>query len=253
MLPGTTFSNFDVKGDYDSLRYASLQRKEVDQLMHLFLIDIYAQRFHRGLGAIPARRWEDAMEKAFFPRVPTSAEDLSILLARTTERTINRYGIEFESLRYNCDELALLRHRLAGSSAKTVNPSGKVKLKYTPSDLSHIFVFDPFSRVYIKVPALDQAYTSGLTLWSHTIIRHEALASRDRVNIRDLVAAKKKIQEIVEQSKQRSKVQSRKKIARWEASNSPSRSNEHINLPTWLNAELSGKIENEGWSLETLE
>jgi len=254
MLPGTTFSNFGMKGDYDSLRYASLKREEVNQLMHLFLIDIYAQRFHRGLGAVPARRWEDAMEKAFFPRVPTSAEDLSILLARTTERNVNHYGIEFESLRYNCDELALLRHRLAGSAARTVNPSGKVKLKYMPSDLSHIFVFDPFTRTYIKVPALDQVYTNGLTLWSHTIIRHEALANRDRVNIRSLVAAKKKIQEIVEQSKQRGKVQSRKKMARWEASNEIKKSNgnKEANLPSWLHSEHLRETEVEGWSLETL-
>jgi len=252
MLPGTTFSNFAAKGDYDSLRYASLRREEVNQLLHLFLIDVYAESFHRGLGAVPARRWEAATEQSFFPRVPENPEDLSILLARSAERAINPYGIEFESLRYNCDELSLLRYRLKNHKARQGHSSTRIKIKYLPDDLSHLFVLDPFEQVYIKVPALDQHYTAGLSLWSHQIIRKEVLAHRDRVNIKALAEAKRKIQEIVDQSKQRSKrKQTRKKVARWEAANGDRSIAPPIeSLPARYEIESLSVSDNEGWSLE---
>lgn len=236
MLPGTTFSNVAAKGDYDSLRFASLRREEINQLMHIFLLDIYAQDFHRGLGGIPAQRWEAAVTQGFFPRIPADPDELSVLLGRVTERNINHYGIEFESLRYNCDELALLRHRLRTRSGTAETGSTKAKIKFLPNDLGHIYVFDPFEMTYIKVPALDQAYAQGLTLWSHEVIRHQVLLNQDRVTIQALGDAKRKIQDIVTRSKERSKrSQTRKKVARWEANNASSPpTNGASLLSSWL-------------------
>ena len=81
-LPGTTFSNPRQRGDYDSLKQAYITVDDLDQLLHIFLLDIYAEDFHRGLQDIPARRWEKLTDSGFFPRVPTSATQLRILLGR---------------------------------------------------------------------------------------------------------------------------------------------------------------------------
>ncbi len=88
-LPGTTFSNIGMKGDYESLRFASLCLGDIEKMLHLFLIDIYAESFHRGLGGVPARQWEAATLNGFFPRVPTDPNDLSIsVTAKPTYRLI---------------------------------------------------------------------------------------------------------------------------------------------------------------------
>lgn len=252
MLPGTTFSNVDARGDYDSVRFASLRQEEIYQMMHVFLLDIYAESFHRGLGAVPARRWEAAMQAGFFPRVPTNPEELSILLGRLTERVINHYGIEFESLRYNCHELSLLRHRLR-TQANTAG-SARVKIKYLPHDLGQIYVFDPFEMKYIKVPALDQAYAQGLTLWSHQIIRNQALLNQDKVSMEALGEAKRKIQAIVAASKERSKKgQARKRLARWDAANGAAPPASEASPPSWLPPIDLDKPEDGAWGIDNLE
>lgn len=258
-LPGTTFSNFTMKGDYDSLRFASLRRNDLNKMMHIFLLDIYAERFHRGLGAIPARRWEEAMDEGFLPRVPTDPDDLAILLGRIEERTVQPYGIDFQSIRYNHEELALLRHRL--KTAGKDRSSTSIKIKYLPDNLGTIFVFDPFEQRYIEVPALNQDYAQGLTLWSHQIIRRQVLEERDRVSMKALGIAKRKIQEIVDDSKARSrKKQTRRKMARWQTGNRKStvkNTDNLASLPNWFepqyrenDSETADRQGSDGWSIE---
>ena len=57
-LPGTTFSNPTERGSYNSAEQACVYLSEVDKMLHLFLLDVYAERFHSGLEGIPARVWE---------------------------------------------------------------------------------------------------------------------------------------------------------------------------------------------------
>jgi len=213
-LPGTTFSNPQVRSDYASAGQACVYLSEVDRLLNLFLVDIYAERFHRGLNDIPARCWEERVQHGFAPALPPSAEELSILLGRTASRVIHPYGIEFASLRYNGDELLSLRTRLKGKPAK---------VKYHPADLSCLYVYDPYEEGYLRVPALAQEYTQGLSLWKHRVIRHAVLETQDRVDLEALGKAKRKIQQIVEAGRQRKRQATRSRIARWDTAGRPSR------------------------------
>jgi len=211
-LPGTTFANPRQRGDYDSLKQACISLGDLDKMLHIFLVDIYAEDYHRGLEGVPARRWEEATQNGFFPRVPASAEELRILLGRAAYRTIQPYGIEFESLRYNTPDLAPLRTRMQRQDDR------RVKVKYHPSDLSRIWVYDPADQCYLEVPALAQTYTQGLSLWKHRVIRNFVLNQQDRVDIVALGHAQRRIQEIVEASLQRKKLGTRSRIARWQTS-----------------------------------
>lgn len=213
-LPGTTFSNPNRRGDYNSAKQACVYLSEIDRIMNIFVVDIYAQRYHDGLEGIPARRWEEAMRSGFSPRVPHDAEEMSVLLGRVTYRTIQHYGIRFQSLRYNSSKLAALRTRLKGE---------RVKIKYHPADLSRLHVYDPFDNCYIEVPALDQDYTQGLSLWKHRIIRRAAREESNSVDLAALGRAKRKIQEIVEAGRSRKRSRTRSRIARWDTAGKPTR------------------------------
>jgi putative transposase len=206
-LPGTTFSNSVERGRYDSAQQACVYLSEVDKLMHLFVVDIYAERFHRGLQGIPARCWEEKTRSGFAPALPPSGQELSILLSRTETRVLHPYGIEFAALRYNADELITLRTRLKGQAAK---------IKYHPADLSYLHVYDPFEQQYVRVPALDQEYTTNLSLWKHRIIRQAVLEEQAQVDPVVLGLAKRKIQAIVDEGRQRKRQQTRTRIARWD-------------------------------------
>ena len=183
-------------------------------MLNIFLLDFYAERFHRGLDGIPARRWEEKIQHGFAPALPPSAEELSILLGRTTTRILHHYGIEFASLRYNCDDLLTLRTRLKGQATK---------IKYHPADLSCLYVYDLFERQYIRVPALADEYTQGLSLWKHRVIRQAVLEEQDQVDLVALGKAKRKIQQIVDADRQRKRQSTRSRIARWDTAGKPSR------------------------------
>lgn len=212
-LPGTTFSNPQNRGDYGSAKQACVYLSDVDRIMHIFIVDIYAQRFHQGIQGIPAQRWDEAAT-SFCPRLPSNVEELSILLGRVSYRALHHYGVQFQSLRYNSPQLAPLRTRLREE---------KVKVKYHPGDLSRLYIYDPFEQRYIEVPALDQEYTEGLSLWKHHIIRRVARAEFDSVDLVALGLAKRKIQEIVEAGRQRKRTSTRARVARWDTAGKPSR------------------------------
>jgi len=213
-LPGTTFADPVERGNYQSAEQACVYLSTVDKLLNIFLVDIYAERFHRGLGAIPARCWAEKTQHGFAPALPPSAAELTILLGRTTTRVVQHYGVEFASLRYNCDALAPLRMRLQGQPAK---------VKYHPADLSCLHVYDPAAELYIRVPALDQEYTHDLSLWKHQVIRQAVLAEQDRVDMVALGQAKRKLQQLVEDGRQRKRQQTRTRIARWDTAGKPTR------------------------------
>lgn len=261
-LPGTTFSNVGQRSDYDSLKQACISLSELDKMMHIFLLDIYAENFHRGVQGIPARLWEQATEGGFFPRMPPSVEELLVLLGRVAYRTVQPYGIELNSLRYNCSDLVPLRTRMKKRDNR------RVKIKYNPSDLGHIQVYDPDEKRYLQVPALAQEYAQGLSLWKHKVIRNFALTQRGTVDIVALGRAQRKIQQIVEESMERKKLSTRSKIARWqgnggrsdaqevdgEAAGEPASSmaGEESITPALCFTDLdldSEKLEKEGWQV----
>lgn len=222
-LPGTTFSNFLEKDDYNSEKTACLTLDEFDKALNIYIIDQYCEQSHRGCGGVPARQWERALETNFFPRLPPNEELLKILLGRVAYRTVNKYGIEFEGLKFNCQELAYLRLENRGKDKR-------IKIKYHPGDLSRIYAFNIFDNEYIEVPALDQEYTQNLSLWKHRNVRNFRKKYGDVEDPAGLGRAKKKIQEIVDKARTRAKLRGRSKIARWE--NTPLRiKNEEISSP----------------------
>jgi len=206
-LPGTTFSNIFDSGEYDSTQKACISLNELEKALTIFLVDIYAERRHRGLKGVPARRWERSWTGDFIPRLPPSRDELMILLGKVEWRVLHPYGVELESLRYNAPGLGELRERLQGE---------KVKLKYHPGDLSRIYIFDPFEKCYHELPSLSPEYTQGLSLWKHRLIRRTASQEKEAVDLASLGKARRKIQEMVDRARTRKKTATRSKVARWD-------------------------------------
>lgn len=188
-LPGTTFSNVIERGDYDVFQHSCISLTAFWKILHIFFLDIYAQRWHEGIRGIPANVWTESVQAGFLPCLHTNAEEVRLLLLRSEERTVQRSGIDFESLRYQSPTLARLR--------STLQDGGKVPIKYDPADLSALYAFDATDQRWLRVPAVDQSYTQGLSLWKHRVIRSYVLREKQTVDIYALAAAKRHIQDIV--------------------------------------------------------
>ena len=192
-LPGTTFSNVLQRGAYDSERAACISLTRFWEILHIYLLDFYAQDGHDGMRLIPAKRWADSLASGWAPALHHDAAEVRILLGRIARRTVQRTGIDHLCLRYQSSDLDDLRRALPAAAAVTV--------KYDPEDLGTLYVCDPTrERHWVPVPALEQDYARGLSLWKHRVIRaYVQHTMRQAVDIAALAAAKARIQTIVEE------------------------------------------------------
>ncbi|MEL6930223.1 MAG: Mu transposase C-terminal domain-containing protein [Cyanobacteria bacterium J06600_6] len=221
--PGKKFAKFMEQNDYDSRKNAVVSFDALQEILHIFIVDIYNQSGNPQLKSPRQKVWSKAIA-SFPPALPSSNNELKVLIGATVERTVTRRGIEFEGLIYNCSELARLRCELKQST--------KTKVKYDPSDLSRVYVLDSVNCQFIEVPALHQEYTQGLTLWQHKVIKQLARLKADKIDIVALALAKEKIQTIVEgEWKKTKRGKTRQSMARWigiDSSKSANQINEEI-------------------------
>ena len=205
--PGTTFSNIQERDHYNPNQHAAVMLSTFRELLHKWIIDVYLQTPHRGIRDTPAHRWHGE-RRDFPPPLPLSAAELDIVLGMTVQRVVFHYGIELEGLKYNGPELGELRRRV-GSAVK-------VELTFDPGDLAHINVIDPQKGTYIFVPAVDQAYAKGLSLWQNRVIRRYCRTQlKGRTDPVALAEAKATIRALVDRDLNRKSLHTRKRHARF--------------------------------------
>jgi hypothetical protein len=132
--------------------------------------------------------------------------NLLATLGRLEKRTLTRLGIEWQGLIYNSPDLTPMRIRENGK---------EVTFKFNPSDISAIFVFDKTLNNYIRVPALNQKITKGVSLWEHRVVLRNAKEDSKKVDSAALALAKKKIQDIISKRFFKATTTSRKKVSRF--------------------------------------
>jgi len=77
-------------------------------------------------------------------------------------------------------------------------------------------VFDPLKETYLLIPAVDQAYAKGVSLWQHKVIRRYAQRQLNaRTDIVALAEAKAEIRRLVERDFNRKSTRGRKRHARF--------------------------------------
>lgn len=187
-LPGYTFGNIFSRGDYDPVKDACISLSAFRELLHIFLLDIYAQRWHEGIQDIPAKRWRVSLQTGLQPCLYHDAEELRIILCASEERVLTRQGIAWETLFYHSSDLAQLRAVVGGE---------RVRFRYDPDDLGEIYLFDQVQSRWLTVPAVNQAYARGLSLYKHRVIRQAVLAEKRKVDIFALAEAKARLQDLV--------------------------------------------------------
>ena len=76
--PGTSFSNFLARGDYDPAKHACITLNGLWYILHKWIVDVYTREGHKGIGGVPAKLWERALGKDFVPRLHASRDELAV-------------------------------------------------------------------------------------------------------------------------------------------------------------------------------
>jgi putative transposase len=158
LLPGTTFSNAEERGQYDPKRHAALTLRELERYIALEIVGAYHQSIHGGLARPPLAVWR-AFEDRTPLRLPQDRQRFWLTFLPEYERALRPTGIHLFGLRYWSPALSVD----VGRSKR------KLLVKYDPRDLSRVFVRRP-SGGFVEARYAD------LTLPPVTL--HEAQAAR---------------------------------------------------------------------------
>ena len=191
--PGKSMKELAQLSEYNPSRDAVIMFSSLIEIMHIWIIDVYQNSFNERIGATPAVKWRNGIEK-FPPILPKSIAELDVVLGLHETRTIQPIGIQLMGLLYNSEDLLLLRQRLI---AKPV-----VDIKINPSDISYIYVLDPIEDKYLRVPAVNQEYASNKTVFQHKVIKNNAREhANSKVTMAALFEAQERIQEVIERDR----------------------------------------------------
>lgn len=205
-LSGTTFSNIRQRSDYKSEKLAAVTLIQLKSLIHEWIVDIYCHEINRMTGKTPSQLWMEGLEKRE-PLLPENIQQLNLILSKELQRKLNHEGVTIFGLTYNSNELATLRKR----STDTFD----VKVRFDPSNLEFVWVYDDINGDYIPVSSIYPEYTIGLSLLEHRSIR--AIDIKGTKNIKDeifLLTKKASFSEKLKQLSLSKKIRPRKKAAR---------------------------------------
>jgi len=133
LLPGTTFSDIDDRGDYDSSANAAMTLDELERWIALEITRYHADR-HSALGIPPLAAWREAVARRVQPvRQPQDLASFMIDFLSSVDRLVRRDGIHLFGLRYWDDVLSIWAGRL----------DRPMRISYDPRDLSTVFVRGP--------------------------------------------------------------------------------------------------------------
>jgi putative transposase len=179
LLPGTTFSDVDSRGAYDSEGRATMTLKELEQWLAIQIVGRYHQQIHKALTRPPIAVWEELSAHPDVQlRNPHDRQYFYCDFLPVAERQIGREGISLFGIKYWDSVLSVW----AGTSKR------KFIVRYDPRDLSVIFVQSP-DGAYWQIRYRDLG-KPAITLWEYKSARKSLIEQgRREVNERMLFDA----------------------------------------------------------------
>ena len=157
-LPGRTFGNIIEKGDYDAKGNACLTTDEITGIMTRFVVDVYHNLPHAGLGGeTPARAW-DRLKSNYGVDLPPDGYARRAAFGLPGKRRIGNQGITLFGIEYTSP----LLQTIFLSKGKT-----DVDVRVDPKDLGWVAMRwdDKWHPVKAKLGFLDKVH---LTDWIAT-------------------------------------------------------------------------------------
>lgn len=170
-VPGTTFANVFARNKEDiPEKVAVVTLAELRLHAVHFIVDVYHQRTHRGLGTSPLKAWQESVERHGLRPLP-NAERILAALSQVIYRKPQAYGIEYEGLIYNSAAVAAVRIR--------PGPAEAVRIAVNPHDLTTVRFVDPATGEFVEVPIQPSMRdrVRGVTLEKHKLARALQLAN----------------------------------------------------------------------------
>jgi len=158
-IKGTTFSNVEQKGDYDSEGRAILTRAELEKWFTIYVSKVYANTFHNGIKTTPLAKYKegilgtDSHPGIGLPDRVLEPTTFMLDFMPFEERTVQEYGVVIDHIFFFDDALRPWIHALDPDDSKRPR---KFTFRINPRDMREIYFRDPTSNSYIAIPYRDR-------------------------------------------------------------------------------------------------
>lgn len=170
-IPGATGSNVNERQTRKSEKTAALTLHDLE--VHLLsVLKEYMNTEHASLrGLTPLQKWrscffENGHHVRELPEEPANLEQLRIELMPFKMLTLQHYGVVWDKIHYDSDELVATRHRFLREKGK------QFTVRRDHRDISKVYVWDPDNKRYLTVP---YRHPEGppMSLWELKAVRAE--------------------------------------------------------------------------------
>lgn len=209
-LPGRTFRSWERRADYQPEQGPLLSYDALRQILHVYLVDVYARDKHPTLPCSRLEAWQ-ASAAEHPPFLPASPEELLVLLSRQVQRNLTARGLELGGMFYTSAEILALRPELA---AHNLSPEG-LTVRYNPWDLGTVWLLDPLRQRYLKATAVDPAL-HDLTEYQWRVLKKAVRERFDQPShLLDLAQGRNTIRDVIEQDVQHTKPRRQRRATRF--------------------------------------
>jgi putative transposase len=180
LLPGTTFSNVQEKGDINPEKTAAMTLAEVERWLGHAIAGVYHRELHRGIGTTPLAAWERGISGDGItpgrgePAAVADPRRFLIDFLPIERRKIRRDGIRLHNITYWADVLSTW-----------IGQPDEVIIRCDPRDLSRIYLLAP-DGIYYDIGYRDLGLPP-ISLWEQRLavkrLREEGRLQIDEAGI----------------------------------------------------------------------
>lgn len=211
-LDGTTYSNPQEKGEYDSQGNATMTLDDFEEWLTNLILGAYHHRPHSELGCPPIKRYQDGIlgddENPGIGLLPIAAdpEKLRIDFLPMESRTIQTSGVVLDHIEYHAP---VLDKWIGALDPKTRKLKRKFIFRRDPRNISNLIFWDPDAAQYYQIPYRNIT-RPAISLWELRAVR-AYLAERGKEDVDEdmIFAAFEEMNRIVEKAKDLTRKQRR--------------------------------------------
>ncbi|MBS0251300.1 MAG: DDE-type integrase/transposase/recombinase, partial [Proteobacteria bacterium] len=178
-IPGTTRSNVQDRGEYQSEKAAALTLNEIRKWLTLAVLE-YHEEVQAGIGEPPIERLKFGLEQLRKPRQITgAAKDFAIAFLPMTRRKLRRDGFQVDHFHYYSHELDYYIAR------RDRFPDG-FEIRQDPRNMAYVWAKRPDEEGYMELASRNVA-EGNIMKWEHKAALKEMKEKNIKRRNQDLI------------------------------------------------------------------